>query len=504
MKNLFSFLFSLCFLVTHAQISVEWLYKDNEQAYSMNSFYQDVDGNLYSSYQNIILKVNAVGDLLWEKIINLSPESSDIIYNNDFLYFSFWGMSSDGPTFFLAKIDDLGNWVSNEEIISYNSCNYGFTVYYAHMDQYNDSLYLITHRNCCEDIDNINKYDYFMINTTSGEIIHTLSVSSYYQINFYKIISDGIGGIYVKGSSNNSFLKKYDDLFSFIYSYTPVSSSGEYGYVHVFTTDDIGNVYIKVYLPDDEFQFVKLDENGDVLMTINYEHPVSGYSFSIHEMLYQNSKLYVVGKSNETNKPNIFTACFNENGELLWEDTYYTDPDRSGTGSHIFFDEQNNYVYVYGYKSTSYNSNTSDLFMRVYDEPGNILTGFTYNSGGDLIEKFDKAIIDDNHIYIQAISDNHPMVLCLKGENLSISEINSKTFSIFPNPAQYKITVQSNEPIIDKETTIIIRNTLGSVLKTHDLLQQTETINLNLDTGIYLISVESINKKTYTQKLIIN
>ena len=83
----------------------------------------------------------------------------------------------------------------------------------------------------------------------------------------------------------------------------------------------------------------------------------------------------------------------------------------------------------------------------------------------------------------------------------AINDLRQTKFSFYPNPAGDHIFIEANENI----HRIMISNILGQEVFTMDNIQST-TLNLDIsdfETGIYFISVEGLNRKASTGKLLV-
>lgn len=80
-------------------------------------------------------------------------------------------------------------------------------------------------------------------------------------------------------------------------------------------------------------------------------------------------------------------------------------------------------------------------------------------------------------------------------------EKNKISFSVFPNPTNGKLTIETEE--LAEPTVISIANILGEVILNESLTSSQQTINLSgVKSGVYSITLKSLNKVS-TQKLIV-
>ncbi len=81
----------------------------------------------------------------------------------------------------------------------------------------------------------------------------------------------------------------------------------------------------------------------------------------------------------------------------------------------------------------------------------------------------------------------------------SIGFINGETWGFYPNPAKDVLSVLMPEP----SGTASIYAVSGKLMQTWNLSQGENTLNLDIQTGIYLLAVEADNGEIYTDRLIV-
>jgi hypothetical protein len=96
------------------------------------------------------------------------------------------------------------------------------------------------------------------------------------------------------------------------------------------------------------------------------------------------------------------------------------------------------------------------------------------------------------------VKENYITVVNCSG----LEEVENDLFSIFPNPTQGHITIELKDEFRSNE--LILYNALGAIVFQKTLNgQSTQTINLNLATGIYTIELRS-DDKSEKRMLLIN
>jgi len=103
-----------------------------------------------------------------------------------------------------------------------------------------------------------------------------------------------------------------------------------------------------------------------------------------------------------------------------------------------------------------------------------------------------------------AILQGFQQPLVFTVENLNTEDIKSLNLTVYPNPANYSVTIQSEEII---ENSIIHVTDLSGKLILSEQVTQLLTYNINCDAwgnGTYIITVSDINENKSSLKLIIN
>lgn len=103
-----------------------------------------------------------------------------------------------------------------------------------------------------------------------------------------------------------------------------------------------------------------------------------------------------------------------------------------------------------------------------------------------------------------AILQGFQQPVVFKVENMNSEHIKSLKLNVYPNPADYSVTIQSEELI---ENSIIRVTDINGKLILSEEATQLLTYNINCDTwenGTYIITVSDINQNKSSIKLIIN
>ena len=145
------------------------------------------------------------------------------------------------------------------------------------------------------------------------------------------------------------------------------------------------------------------------------------------------------------------------------------------------FQNNNNYTYSFPAVSPGLPNYSDDSAVVVLKDNGKIVLAgttniFNYGSGFSLIR--------------------------LKDSELSLNDVSTKMASIFPNPFNDFVTVESGSQIKD----IQVMDVSGRVISTPNFTMEGEAARVNLETlqqsGMYLMQVTTIDNKTFTRKII--
>ncbi|WP_425075741.1 T9SS type A sorting domain-containing protein [Psychroserpens sp. S379A] len=159
--------------------------------------------------------------------------------------------------------------------------------------------------------------------------------------------------------------------------------------------------------------------------------------------------------------------------------------DLSGDGSILAVGApQANYMKLYRFANDNWN------------QIGNPLTGVNGNDEFgwvvDLTTDGTKVVVGDPSNDNNASYAGFAQVYDIT-DVLSVSEFEDNTFTVFPNPTNSKLTIQSNVDIHD----ISIVDINGRILKTFDNLEASQNVNLdveNLSNGIYFLKIQADSK----------
>jgi hypothetical protein len=87
--------------------------------------------------------------------------------------------------------------------------------------------------------------------------------------------------------------------------------------------------------------------------------------------------------------------------------------------------------------------------------------------------------------------------ICIQNPNLSTTEINNSTITIYPNPVNHELNIDSIEDIAD----IIIYDSVGKSIPI--ILSAPNTVNVsNLSSGIYIIKITDTDSNTFSKRFI--
>jgi hypothetical protein len=121
----------------------------------------------------------------------------------------------------------------------------------------------------------------------------------------------------------------------------------------------------------------------------------------------------------------------------------------------------------------------------------------SYAGQSDLLVRFQAKSGGGNNLYLDDIN--------ITENALGTEEQEKAGFSIFPNPAESRITIKSAAMIAGG--TINIRDTRGRLVQTVQLTQSTPKIFdfelKSMSSGVYFVELQTVNG-FFTQKLLIN
>jgi hypothetical protein len=205
----------------------------------------------------------------------------------------------------------------------------------------------------------------------------------------------------------------------------------------------------------------------------------------------------------------IYLAKYKADGNVLWAKSV------GETGydwaNSVVVDISGNPYITGGFNSStitfgSYtltNTGNTDMFLAKYNTTGNVL--WANNAEGTGLEiAYSDAVDNSGNIYVTGVfyptiafgsytltnTGNTDIFLAkLKGDNTGINELNNSfNISIFPNPANSKITFEISEVPYQGKLSII--SICGKELITSQITEPTTTIDVSIvPNGIYIVKV---------------
>ncbi len=158
-------------------------------------------------------------------------------------------------------------------------------------------------------------------------------------------------------------------------------------------------------------------------------------------------------------------------------------------GNDLFFNGKNGanakrLIYVNG---SNYNVTTYPIGTGVTTQPSfrKTANGITLIAAPLPTSSAEKAVYKVNCSTLSGIEEN---------------SLNQITFEVFPNPSNGQITIKLTENIGSIKLTVL--NLLGEIVYSKKFKEQTTTLNLNLKTGLYFVSIDNNGQKT-TRKIIV-
>ena len=142
-------------------------------------------------------------------------------------------------------------------------------------------------------------------------------------------------------------------------------------------------------------------------------------------------------------------------------------------------------------------ANPGDVVVVEIDVTASTTTGFFIGSNG--LGESDAGYIRSDSCAISTITDlttvgfpNMHMILNLISNSVGVDEHTSGSFSIFPNPAESQITINSNNSIIENITIIDVAGKTVSTLNVVNSTRKNIDVS-DLETGVYFIQVQTDN-----------
>ncbi len=166
--------------------------------------------------------------------------------------------------------------------------------------------------------------------------------------------------------------------------------------------------------------------------------------------------------------------------------------------------------YVIQYRQTNPPSNNLNACLYVNGEKDNCQMLTNTQSINPLLITLSKGSIDELILYDRYLNEEEIKDLALS-YNIAFptlytnvqqkNNMESNKLTISPNPTSGKITLDGNILLLNSK--ISIRNTSGTEVYRSKLSSETFDFPSNLPEGIYILSVETKDKKVYTRKIIL-
>lgn len=168
-------------------------------------------------------------------------------------------------------------------------------------------------------------------------------------------------------------------------TYNGSSNGNDYGYG--VTTDVLGNLYTIGCEwkngEDKNIWIAKYDKNGNNIWLRNHNGSADSDDVGYRLVIDDSGNLYAVGFVTNTNEDrNIWVRKYNNDGYIIWNDTYNGLDNGKDEGRDIAISNSGN-IYAVGYEN-DYSSNTK-VWLRNYDSDGNIIWTKKYGNEGNPI-----------------------------------------------------------------------------------------------------------------------
>ncbi len=221
--------------------------------------------------------------------------------------------------------------------------------------------------------------------------------------------------VYVTGTSRRvniytySYIwsRKYDSNGYTVWTSTYIPSSGDSASSHDIAADDSGNAYITgtEFTSDQGYNVLvrKYDPDGYEIWTSTYNSMGNTSSIGSGIALDNSGNVFVTGTDyrNDIGQGyNIWTRKYDNDGYEIWTSTYNSPYNSGDYGRNITLDSIGN-VYVVGYIDRNDLGQGNDIWVRKYDNDGNVLCTTTYHSDENYHEYgYDIAVDNDENFYV--------------------------------------------------------------------------------------------------------
>lgn len=329
------------------------------------------------------------------------------------------------------------------------------------------------------------------------------------------ITTDKWGNIYVSGGSigigsdYDYATVKYDSggTQKWVARYSgPANDYDLVYYQGSVVADTLGNVYVTGYSTglDSSLDYatVKYDSLGNELWVVRFFTDSAGTDYADAIFVDRSLNVYVTGGSYKA--PNNFdfaTVKYNSQGVRQWVAHYNGTANDWDEAYGVVTDDSLN-VYVLG---RSLGTGTMADFVTIKYSPSGsqIWEKRHINSGYDW--PFNIRLLNNDCIYVggnlgaPSFSDTGVIKYCQTPVGIEFIYEKKSEFEIFPNPCNGKFNLII--PDEWKPSRLEIYNTLGELVFKTTLNSKQETLNLNLDDGIYFIRLTA--DKSFAGKMLL-
>lgn len=251
-------------------------------------------------------------------------------------------------------------------------------------------------------------------------------------------------------------------------------------------------------------RLIRLNSDGTRDNTFN-----ASLNQTVSEIAFQSDGKIIIGGAFTqygSSSPLTYIARLNTDGSL--DNTFSLTGTGLGFTNFVYAAVQSDDKIVIAGSFTDYNGSSVRRVTRLNNN-GSLDTSFSSSAGTALNNSAHSVILqnDGKIIAIGAFTNyngiNRRGIVRIIAEDQAIGikeKINSNEFSIYPNPANDIVNINSVIP----NTTIKIINLSGQLIHSIEASDSMETIRIgNLSNGLYFIEVE-MNNKTTIKKLIVN
>jgi len=454
---------------TYTQYYPEWIQSqgiDNER-YNTVKMVRDINNNVFITgtkyYTNnidiFIFKYNALGILLWQRIVGLpNIDSANFLHD--------------------AAIDNSGNLYITGEV--HEGGNRGPDILVMKLDPIGTIIFE-TH----------------------------FSNNTYYSRDIgYSIAVDNTGNSYVTGIISTNY-SMTDSLV--IIKFNPAGGllwykaySGNYGYLNEgssITMDYSNNVLVTGYVHDSSYYksvFIKLNSSGAQQWIKYYYYPDNilkcnrGYNILTDNLSNVYATGFSQGNNIETDSSNAFLIKFSQDGIQQWVNNYKTPGKLKDSGKEIVFDQSQTGIIILSETGKYYDPYSQhDISLIKYSSAGSFVWARRYDEGSNNFESGNKILIDNaNNILIAGSANTYfrKDIILLKYSQAGDILTNSK----------FNITGTSTD-----EAVYALQNTDNSlILAGNNIISPTQTrcfamklLNINSSIKTFYFQKNNLNKQ---------